>query len=205
MVRINLLPPRIVEARKQRRRRMMWTSIGGVILVLVVGAYLYLLTSNVALRAELDSLEQQRATTEAEIATYAPLRALEAELEDKTVTLVRAMGRPPHWQTVLVTLGRDIPQNVWLTQLRISSRHDTNGEAEVATPTTGQIQMRGVTFNHPGTAQWIQGMHSIEHFTDIRCAFSAVQAYQGMTLVVFEMSSAVDRGEPYVIPVDGGD
>ncbi len=204
MVRINLLPPRIVQARKQRRRRMMWVSIGGAVLLLVVGAYFYLLTSNVALRAELDSLQEERAATEAEIATYAPLRALEAELDDRMATMVRAMGRPPHWQGVLVTLGRDIPENVWLTQLRITSRHDTNGE-EAEAPATGQVQMRGVTFNHPGTAQWIEDMHGIEHLSDIRCVYSTVGTYQGMTLVVFEMSSAVDRGQPYVIPVGGGD
>lgn len=200
MVRINLLPPRIVEARKQRKRRMMWMSIGGAVLLLAVSAYVYLLSSNAALRAELDSLEQRRVDIEAEIATYAPLRALEIELDDRTATMVRAMGSPPPLQTVLVALGRNIPDNVWLTQLRITSQHDTNGEAQ----TTGQVQMRGVTFNHPGTAQWIEDMHMIEHMSNIRCAFSAVQVYQGMTLVVFEMSSSVSPGETYVVPTGGG-
>lgn len=192
MVRINLLPPEILEARHRRSRWMKVVAGVGIVILALAAVFAFLLLDTWKLEERLADLEQERFALEAEIATYEHYEEMQAEVESKQAIAGAAMGRAQDWPSLLTDIGTFIPQRVWLTNLAMNYPH-TNGEADVG----GIVQFQGLTYAHPQTAQWLKRLEEIEQLADARCRFSAETIHREVELVSFELNSKLWPGPEY--------
>ncbi len=200
MVRINLLPPEIIEARNRRRRSLKIMSAVGVGILALGAVFAFLLVDSWGLKDELTDLEVERIALESEIREYEHYEEIQAEVDAKLEIANAAMGRMQYWPTVLTEIGTFIPQRVWLTDLALNYPH-TNGEAEVG----GSVLFRGLTYDHPQTAQWLKRLEGIEQLADARCRFSAETVHRDVQLVSFELNSKLHPGPEYDPMADRSD
>ncbi|MFO7942382.1 MAG: hypothetical protein R6U92_07070 [Bacillota bacterium] len=203
MVRINLLPPEILEARRRRSRWMKAVTIVGVG-ILALGAVLaFLIVDTMNLENQLADLEADKLRLEEEIAEYVEYEEMQAEVDAKTEIARAAMGRAQDWPSILTDIGTFIPQRVWLTNLTMNYPHGNgeNGEATI----DGSVQFQGLTYTHPSTALWLKRLEDIDGLAGARCRFSAETTHRDFELVSFELNSQLHPGPEYEPMSDRGD
>ncbi|EEG78353.1 PilN domain-containing protein [Dethiobacter alkaliphilus] len=181
MIKINLLPPEIVEERKRKAvHRKILSVVVAVVVALALG-FGVLFAATLQVRNDIQALETERAAVEAEVATYQPYVQLQNQVNNKNELLQSAMGTQVKWRETLGSLGLHIPDNVWLNNVSLSM-----GDEE------GTLLVRGETFDHPSTAGWITALSEMPGIADVRTSFSAEE---GEEFVRFEMRAVVDAVE----------
>lgn len=186
MVKINLLPAALVVERKHKAVQLrLLKSATLVAAVLAVGvAALFMLTLQV--KRQTAAVTQQRVGLEAEIAAYESAVQLQNSVNSKRELLQSAMGPDFGWRDTLSALGVNIPANVWLTNVAITR------EAE-----QGLLTLRGLTYDHPSTANWVSALQAVAGIFDVRLTYSAFEETEEKTLVRFEIRANVGTGELY--------
>jgi Tfp pilus assembly protein PilN len=186
MIRINLLPAAVVAERKRRAaqaRMMRLAALAAVVLACGVGAF-YMLTLQI--KKETAAVVQQRMALEAEIAAYQPVVQLQATVNSRAELLKAAMGNEFSYRNLMVALGINIPNNVWLTNVTVSRE----GEQ-------GSLVLRGLTYDHPSTAKWVSSLQAAEGISDVRISYSAAEEIEDEDLIRFELRAQVGTGEIY--------
>lgn len=176
MIRINLLPPEIVEQR--RKKAVQLTFLKGILILAVVFALgfniLFALTLKV--KGTVAGLQQQRTQVEAQTEQYLPYQQLQSKISVRSELIKSAMGLQPAWRDVLGAIGVRIPSNVWLTNF---SMNQGDGQAVVL--------LRGLTYDHPSTARWAETLVNTAGIGEVFCSFSAEETVDTKTLVRFEI------------------
>ena len=201
MVRINLLPQEIKEARQRRKQWRRIITVAGLLAVVFLAVYGYLLADTWTLNRELDGLADHQAGLERQIERYETYEDLEQEVAQTRDRVVRAMGPARDWADVLRLVGVRIPGDVWLTDFRLALTPKADEEEDP----TGTVFLQGVTYDHPATAAWLEALQAIERFEQAKVSYSTVQTYRGAELVRFEMSARVLPGEPFDPSLARGD
>lgn len=186
MIKINLLPQEIQAERKSKASQARIMKGTAVLVVLVVAAFGGIMAMTLQAKSQVLVLEAQRAQLQAEIDTYAPVVALQGQVNSRTDLVKGAMGPQLPWREALTLVGIHIPENVWLTNfsLRMDGEH-------------GEMNMRGITFDHPSTARWIGTLYEIQGFSNVRTTFSAEETMDNEEQVRFEVSASVTAEEEY--------
>lgn len=186
MIKINLLPPEVLAARKQRALQAKFAGMIFLLAaVMAVGfGTLFFLTGRV--RANTNDVVKQRQAVEADVAGYASVVALQGNVNKISGLLKNAMGTERFWRETLVAVGAQIPSNVWLTNFSMMFESEK-----------GELMVRGLTYDHPSTARWIEALSKIPGVSDVRCAFSAEETLGDKVLIRFELRAAVAAGAEY--------
>ncbi|MCR3921846.1 MAG: PilN domain-containing protein [Firmicutes bacterium] len=186
MSTVNLLPVEIILERKRKvaqGRIVKMTTAVAVVLILGFAA-LFMLTLQV--KRNVTTTETKRLALETEIATYQPVVELQGVVNNKVDMLRLAMGNTFGWRDTMSALGVNIPANVWLTNVAVTRDSEQ-----------GFMTLRGLTYNHPSTASWVESLQGIEGVSDVRVSFSAAEETDDEKLVRFEVRAVVGVGDLY--------
>jgi Tfp pilus assembly protein PilN len=117
MIRINLIPPEILQNRKDETR-WKWLWLGGGVLALVLAMFwgimfLQVITST----ADVASVQQQAATLQAQSSRFRVFQQQEADLRTRQAAVAAAMRGRIDWARLLNELGLVLPTDVYLTNL----------------------------------------------------------------------------------------
>jgi Tfp pilus assembly protein PilN len=176
MRRIDLLPQRYAEQRRQRRNLGLVVVAGLVALLLLLGWW-FLLGQQIG-NAEDDLAEVQatNAQLESQIAELQRFAELEAEVQAKRQALRTVFAGDVDWPAVLTEVAMVVPGEVWLTNLTASAGQ-TEGAAPVGTETAevrisqgqpfGRIQFQGQSLSMPGIARWMLRLESVREFAAV--------------------------------------
>ncbi|HEY3247212.1 MAG TPA: PilN domain-containing protein [bacterium] len=119
-ITLNLLPPRQLqrrsERRQQRRRVLLGVAVFGLVILLYVG-----------LNARIALIRGQTAALERRIAPLRPLavqvQQIEAErdaLQRRQDALQQLVSAGPRWSVILSTLAAAVPKDLWITSLQFN-------------------------------------------------------------------------------------
>ncbi|GAB6156867.1 hypothetical protein JCM39194_00670 [Desulfotomaculum varum] len=173
-IRINLLPPEILQQRQRLRRQKKILAVGLVILCFLVGVYAALHLAVLQARQELVRLQAEQQALQKDMAAYRPYEQLQAQTNRLTGLYRTAMGTPPDYYKILEGIGLAIPPDVWLTDFQAA--YQTGGAAAPEaggqpTAPKGEMVIRGNALNHAAAARWLTDLQQIPGLADIRCRF----------------------------------
>lgn len=115
MIRINLIPPEILQARRDERR-WKWVWLGGGILALVIAllwavTYLQVKTAT----DDVASTQQQAASVQAEAARFDVFQQEETDLDTRKASVAAAEAGRIDWSSVLYDVSLVMPTDIYLT------------------------------------------------------------------------------------------
>jgi Tfp pilus assembly protein PilN len=173
MRRIDLLPQRYAQQRRQRRNLGLVVVAGLVALLLLVGWWFLLGQQIGAAEDDLAEVEATNAQLESQIAELQRFAELEAEVQAKRQALRTVFAGDIDWPAILTEVAMVVPGEVWLTNLTASAG-ETEGAAPVGTETAevrvsnrqpfGRIQFQGQSLSMPGVARWMLRLESVKDF-----------------------------------------
>ena len=115
MIRINLIPPEILQSRKDEQR-WKWVWLAGGIAALAVALFwatTYLQLSSAT--SDVASIQQDVATMQAQTSRFAVFEQKEAELKVRQDAVDTASKGRIDWSQLLYELGLVLPRDVYLT------------------------------------------------------------------------------------------
>jgi Tfp pilus assembly protein PilN len=176
MRRIDLLPQRYAEQRRQRRNLGLVVVAGLVALLLLVGWWFLLGQQIGNAEDQLADVQATNAQLESQIAELQRFAELEAEVQAKRQALRTVFAGDVDWPAVLTEVAMVVPGEVWLTNLTASAGQ-TEGAAPVGTETAevriskgqpfGRIQFQGQSLSMPGIARWMLRLESVREFAAV--------------------------------------
>jgi Tfp pilus assembly protein PilN len=173
MRRIDLLPQRYAEQRRQRRKLGLVVVAGLVALLLLIGWWFMLGLQIGTAEDDLAEVQAANAQLESQIAELQRFAELEAEVQAKRQALNTIMAGDVDWPATLTEIAMVVPGEVWLTNLTASAGQ-TEGATQVGTETApvrvsnrqpfGRIQFTGSSLSMPGVAKWMTRLESVKEF-----------------------------------------
>jgi Tfp pilus assembly protein PilN len=134
MRRIDLLPP-VYERQRRERRNIALIGIAAVlVLLLLIGYWLYLGTQITDKKNELADIQAQNQQIQAQINELQRFAQLQAEVDAKRTALQLVMAGDVDWPSLLTEIAMVVPGEVWLQQLT-GSAGTTEGASPVGTET----------------------------------------------------------------------
>jgi Tfp pilus assembly protein PilN len=202
MRRIDLLPQRYAEQRRQRRNLGLVVVAGLVALLLLLGWWFLLGQQIGNAEDELADVQATNAQLESQIAELQRFAALEAEVQAKRQALNTIMAGDVDWPATLTEIAMVVPGEVWLTNLTASAGQ-TEGATQVGTETApvrvsnrqpfGRIQFQGQSLSMPGVAKWMTRLESVKEFFAVYLN-SATKAEGEDTVEIITFDTTLELG-----------
>jgi Tfp pilus assembly protein PilN len=156
--RVNLLPPEIAE---KRRARKMQVGMGAAVAVAVVGVaagYVMAHSSVSSAKSDLADAQAETSRLQTQVAQYAGDQTLRAQLSAEQGMLSTAMANEVQWSHYLNDLTLRIPDNVWVSNVTITTGSSGTTGATAGAGGIGQISVAGTAFTHDDVAAWLDSL-----------------------------------------------
>jgi Tfp pilus assembly protein PilN len=208
-MRVNLLPPELFERQRIRRRTVM-VSVFGVLVLAAVGAFYALQVIRLGeVESDIQTQESENAALTQEIADLQDIAALQEEIAETRDLLGTLLADRVLWSGVLRDISLVIPPETWLTSLSGTVGAATGETTETGEPVTttagglvGQISFIGNAFDHRDVALWLSRLEDVRGFINPWLSNSAVVVIAETPAVTF--TSSVDLSEQALARRTGG-
>lgn len=201
--RVNLLPPEIAA---DRRFRVLQAGLGVAILValLIIGG-IYLLAAAAQGRAEDELAVSQAAQVklDREVAQYAEVPAVFAQVAKAETQLKTAMGSEVRWSNYLSDLTSRVPADVALTRIEFMQKPSGNvttvGGVDTGGAIIANIDYKGVALapgangSRANLATWLESLAKHKSYANPYFVLSEADPKKKTPIV--EFSSSVDVNE----------
>jgi Tfp pilus assembly protein PilN len=166
MPRVNLLPPEIAAAAKLRQLKIMLGLLVLAAMVLVVLGFLFASSQIGGAEESLADAETEGAQLQADVATYAEVPQVLAEVDTAQANLVTAMTPEIRWSFYLNDLSLTIPKTTRLsniTAVNTAAAEQLSGTVTAVGTPLGAASMGSITFTGKSTdfdavAAWLQSL-----------------------------------------------
>ncbi|MGH2693884.1 MAG: PilN domain-containing protein [Actinomycetota bacterium] len=201
MRRIELLPTRYAERRRQRQTVGVIVGVGVVAVVLLVAWWFLLETQISDERDELAQVRAQNQQLQAQIDELARFAELDREVRDKETALQTVMVGDVDWPRLMTELAMVVPGEVWLQNLSASAAV-LEGATAVGTETAvvrispntpfGRVQFTGNSLTMPGVAKWLIRLASVRQFEAIWLNNASRPEEEGTTVPVVDFDNTIE-------------
>lgn len=135
MIRINLIPPEILQARNDERR-WKWIALGGgVVAAVLVMFWAFMALQVTASANEVDSIQQEAASLETQASQFQVFQQTENDLKVRKDAVASAKAGAVDWARMLYELGLVLPKDIYLTAF---TGTDSGSAANSVVNLTGQ-------------------------------------------------------------------
>jgi Tfp pilus assembly protein PilN len=191
MMRINLLPPEILERRKAEQR-IGWVLLAAAgIAVILVGVWGYGYFTLDSKKSELASIQQQVQTTNAQATQLAIFEQRAAELEARRATVAQALSTKRDWARMMDELSLVLPSDIWLQTLTANQ--------------DGGIAMAGYALDtpnddpdagHKSIAKALVRIADLDELYDVWLTSSVKTVYEEQQAIQFTITAKVGTPTP---------
>ena len=114
MIRINLLPPEILEKRKAESRRLYLVAIGLSVLALLGLVWAFMAVQTQIKSAEVASVQQQAFSLGTQAAQFKVFEDRTNELQRRDAVATKALGGRIDWSRLMSDVALVLPSQLWL-------------------------------------------------------------------------------------------
>jgi Tfp pilus assembly protein PilN len=115
VTRINLIPPEILQNRKDERRWKWIALASGVVVAVLVMFWAFMALQVTASQAEVDSIAQEVTGLETQAAQFQVFQRVESDLKVRQNAVIAAKAGAVDWARMLYEFGLVIPRDIYLT------------------------------------------------------------------------------------------
>jgi Tfp pilus assembly protein PilN len=201
-MKINLLPPEVLERQRTRRRTVIAFVAGLAVLGLIVAFYFLQVLQLNDVEDQVAAQQSLNAQLQAQINELQDVAALEDQIDQTRLVLSGLLQDRVLWSGVLRDISLVIPGEVWLsglsaqvgaTEAAATTTTDTTGAAAPLTGIVGQISFNGFAFDHRDVALWLSRLEDVRGFINPWLSTSAKSVIGETPAVAF--ASSVDLSE----------
>jgi len=186
MMRINLLPPEILERRKAERR-IVWVIVGAAaVAVVLAGVWGFAYFRLEAKKTELADLQQLVQSTQAQADQLAVFEQRASELEARKATAERALGTRRNWGKLLDEISLVLPSDVWV-QTMIAGESTGLSISGYAVDAPGDSPDAG----HKSVAKTLVRLADLKDLYDVWLASSSKTTFAEQPAIQFTVTAAV--------------
>jgi len=188
MMRINLLPPEILERRKAERR-FGWVIVAAIVVaVLLAGVWAFAFFRLQSKEDELASIQQQVQSTNAQAAQLAIFEERATELESRRTTAQLALSSRRNWARLLSELSLVLPSDVWVETLLAgeSSGLELTGWAVDSPDDSPDV-------GHKTMAKMLVRLADLAQLTDVWLTSSAKSDFEEQPALEYSVTAVVSE------------
>ncbi|MHB1324259.1 MAG: PilN domain-containing protein [Coriobacteriia bacterium] len=186
MMRINLLPPEILE-RRRAERRIGWVILGAVgVAVVLAGVWTVSYFRVQGRQAELAELQQQVQSTNAQATQLAIFEQRATELEARRTLVGLALGDRRDWAKLFDEVSLVLPADVWVQAL-------TAGEGEGVSISGYALDAPDDSpdVGHKSIAKVLVRLADLDNLYDVWLTSSVKAEYEERPVIQFSITSKV--------------
>jgi Tfp pilus assembly protein PilN len=151
---VNLLPPEILAAQRQRRLAGV-VALAGIGLIGLILVFYVLQLGNVSgIRSDIDQQQQTNASLQRDIEQLREFEQLQAQAQAKQELLNQVFANEISFSGLLMDVSRVIPSTAALTSMTAVSQEPTPTTGG-STLLTGRIDVAGLAFDYDTIASWL--------------------------------------------------
>ena len=154
MSQVNLLPPDIQAAQRQRRLAGVVALAGIGVIGLILVFYVLQVGKLAGVNSDIDEQEQTNAGLENQIASLSEFEALAAQAQSKEQLLNEVYANEISFSGLLMDVSRVIPSTAALTAMTASSQ-DPVPATGGTTLLTGRIDVAGLALDYETISSWL--------------------------------------------------
>ncbi|MDO8848587.1 MAG: PilN domain-containing protein [Coriobacteriia bacterium] len=187
MMRINLLPPEILERRKAERR-FGWIIVAAVLVAVVLaGTWAFAHFRLQARQDELAEVQQQVQSTNAQAAHLAVFEERAATLETRRSTAALALDGRRNWGRLFSELSLVMPSDIWLNALTAEESAVTFAGWAVDSPTDSP------DVGHKSMAKLLVRLADLEQLSNVWLTSSEKGQFEEQPAIQFTVTADVSE------------
>jgi Tfp pilus assembly protein PilN len=157
---VNLLPPDILAAQRQRRLAGVVALAGIGVIALIVAFYLVQVNSLGGVRDDIERAEQNNAGLQREIDSLQEFEALRAQAQQKQELQDEVFANEISFSGLLMDVSRVIPSDAALTSFTAAAQEPTPTTGG-STLLVGRIDVAGIALDYDTIASWLMRLERI--------------------------------------------
>jgi len=160
MSQVNLLPPEILAAQRQRRLAGVVALAGVGVIGLIFVFYVLQLGKVSGIRSDIDQQKQTNQGLQTEIQKLREFEALRARAQAKQKLLDDVFANEISFSGLLMDISRVIPSTAALTSMNVTSQEPTPTTGG-STLLTGRIDISGLALDYDTVASWLTRLERV--------------------------------------------
>jgi Tfp pilus assembly protein PilN len=160
MSQVNLLPPDILAAQRQRRLASVVALAGVGVIGLILVFYVLQVSKVSGIRSDIEAQEQNNRSLQTDIEALRAFEALRERAQAKQELLDSVFANEISFSGLLMDVSRVIPSTAALTSLTVSSQEPTPTPGG-STQLTGRIDIAGLAFDYETLASWLTRLERV--------------------------------------------
>ncbi len=161
MSQVNLLPPDILAAQRQRRLAGVVALAGIGVIGLILVFYVLQLGSLGGVEDDIEAAEQNNAGLQRDIENLQEFEDLRAEAQTQQALLNDVYANEISFSGLLMDVSRVIPSDAALTSLTAAAQEPTPSSGG-STLLVGRLDVAGIALNYESIASWLIGIERIQ-------------------------------------------
>lgn len=160
MSQVNLLPPDILAAQRQRRMAGVVALAGAGVIGLIFLFYVLQLGSLGSVREDIERAEQNNAGLQRDIEALQQFEEIRSRAQAKQNLLNQVFANEISFSGILMDVSRVIPSDAALTSFSATSQEPT-ATTGGSTLLTGRIDVAGLAIDYDAIASWLMRLERI--------------------------------------------
>ena len=160
MSQVNLLPPDVQAAQRQRRLAGVVALAGVGVIGLILVFYVLQLSKLAGIRADIEDQERNNQNLQAEIDRLQEFEDLQARLQAKQELLNQVFANEVSFSGLLMDVSRVIPSTAALTSLSASKQEPTPSSGGT-TLLIGRIDVAALGIDYDSVASWLTRLERV--------------------------------------------
>jgi Tfp pilus assembly protein PilN len=160
MSQVNLLPPEILAAQRQRRLAGVVALAGIGVIGLILVFYVLQLGKLSGIRSDIDLQEQTNRDLQSQIQALREFEELRAQAQAKQELLNQVFANEISFSGLLMDISRVIPSTAALTSMTATSQEPTPTTGGT-TLLTGRIDIAGLALDYDTIASWLTRLERV--------------------------------------------